>query len=1036
MKVKKLLLLIACFLSFSKLMAQDIQVTGKVLSAANTPLEGTTVSVKGTKVATATDKDGNYKISIPQKGGVLVFSYAGMASQEKSVKAAGTVNITMAASASSLEEVVVVGYGTQKKSVVTGAISSVRAKDLENAPNQRIEQSLQGRTPGVTVFTNSGQPGSPSTVRIRGFTTFGNSNPLWVVDGIVVDAGAIGFINQSDIESIEVLKDAASSAIYGTRAAGGLILITTKKGKQGKLTLSYNGFWGTSAPAKRLDLLNATEYATLMNERSVASGGNVVYTDVSKLGKGTDWQDAIFNTNANRVSHEISLSGGNERSQFFLSMNSWDQEGIVLPKISNYNKKGIRLNSTHKISKFLTIGQTFGFTHVIASGIGNTNSEYGGPLSSAINLDPTTPLIETDPALIAVAPYNQTGVIKADNGFPYGISSKVGQEMTNPLAYERTKYGNYGWSDDFVGNAYLEFNFAKYFKFKSLIGGKLAYWGDQNFTPVYYLNATNNTLRNSFGKSNNNVLNWTFENTLTFEKKFGDHGLTVLLGQGAYVDNQLGGGQAITVFDLPIDNWQDASFNFPVTEENRTSGAYNFRSHRLSSLFTRINYNYKEKYLFTGIYRRDGSTRFGKNYKYADFPGASIGWNIYKEDFWPSNKYVNSLKLRGGYGKTGNDANINEYQYLSTVSGGFNYTLGSGSGIITGYSPTTLDNPNLKWEQTGQTNIGFDALLLNSLTFTFDWYNKKTTGILRPVKVPGYVGVSESPAGNVADMKNTGIELSLGWNKKIGDFQFNVAANMATVKNKVLYVAADTNFIVGDAGFQSMGAVTRTQVGHSYNEFWGYQTAGIFQNQAEINAYVDKNNSLIQPDAHPGDFRWVDANGDGKINDLDKVFLGSNLPKVTFGFTVNVSYKGFDLMVFGQGAAGNKIFQGLRRLDIQTANYQTKAMSRWHGEGTSNDFPRLTNDDVNGNFSKMSDFYLEKGDYFRLKLVQLGYNVKHRIFEKIGLTKLRPYITAENLLTFTKYTGYDPEVGGGIFGVDKGFYPQARTFIIGVQVQF
>jgi len=626
-------------------------------------------------------------------------------------------------------------------------------------------------------------------------------------------------------------------------------------------------------------------------------------------------------------------------------------------------------------------------------------------------------------------------VIRDANGNPYGISTIVGQEMTNPLAYAKTRLGQYGWSDNIVGNAYLEAAITKDLIVRSSGGAKLAFWGSQGFNPVFYLSATNSGLKNNIYKNNSNVFNWNVENTITYSKKISDHSFTVLLGQGAYVDN-IGGSSSVTLFNLPITSYKDASFSFNIPDAtNRVGGASDFTEHKLTSLFARLNYNYKEKYLFTGIYRRDGSTRFGLNNKFGVFPSFSLGWVVSKEEFWKSNNIVNQLKIRGGYGVVGNDA-IRDFGYLATVGGGFNYTIGNTGQITTGYAPASLDNPDLRWEETSQANIGFEALVINSLNVTVDYYQKKTSGILRPITIPGYVGASSSPVGNIADMENTGLEVELGYRKNFGELNFSANGNIAYLKNKVTYVASDANYITGDASFQSMGAVTRTQAGESYNSFYGFKTAGIFQNMAEINANTNSTGGLIQPGARPGDFRWVDTDGNGVITDLDKTFLGTSLPKYTFGLTLNFDYKGFDFMVFAQGVAGNKIFQGLRRLDINNSNWQTITLSRWTAEGTSNTYPRITSNDSNENFGKMSDFYLEKGDYIRLKVVQLGYSLPNSLFSKIGVSKLRVYVSAENLLTLTKYTGYDPEIGGGVFGIDKGVYPQARSLMLGVQLQF
>jgi TonB-dependent starch-binding outer membrane protein SusC len=1038
----KIALLLSCIvlLFFSQTHAQNLPVTGKVTNKTNGEvLAGASVRVKGSQVGTTTDANGSFKITVPSASSVLEVTYSGMVDQEVPIVAGTTdYNIQLDAKSGSLNEVVVVGYGTQRRANVTGSISSVKAKDLENVPNGRIEQALQGRVSGVTILQNSGQPGSSSTIRVRGITTFNNNNPLWVVDGVVVDQGGIGYLNQSDIESIEVLKDAASSAIYGTRAATGVILVTTKKGKAGKLTVAYNGFYGVSAPAKMVDVLNATQYAVLRNESSVAAGKPLVFSDVASLGTGTDWQKAIFNNSARRYLHEVSLSGGSEKSTFYFSAGIQNQEGIVASDISNYNKINIRLNSNHKISDIFSFGQTLGYTRQKAMGLGNTNSEFGGPLSSAINLDPITPLAVTN---IAAQPnatiYNNTGIIKDANGNPYGISNYVGQEMTNPVAYIQTRLGQYGWSDDIVGNAYLEATPLKGLKIRSSLGIKKAYWGNIGFTPLYYLSSTVSTNKNSYNKGENRVFNWNVENTITYNRKFGDHDVTVLLGQGAYVDN-IGGNVGMTFFNLPVSDYRDASFRFDVGLANRDGYAGDNIEHKLSSLFSRVYYSYLDRYLFSAIVRRDGSTKFGINKKYGYFPSFSTGWNIDREAFWPTNNVVNSLKLKGGYGIVGNDA-ITDFGYLSVVNGGYNYSLGTSGVVTTGYTARTLDNQDLHWEETRASDIGFEAQLFRSFNFSATWFNKKTVGILGEVVIPGYVGVSANPVGNVSDMKNTGVELELGYRNHFGKLNFSVNGNASYLKNTVTYVSATSDFLPGGAGFQSMNNVTRVQVGHSYNSFWGYKNLGVFQNEEEIQNYKNKAGGLIQPNARPGDFKWADLNDDGKItigSDVDKTFLGSNIPKYTFGFTLNMDYGGFDFMLFAQGVAGNKIFQGLRRLDILTANYPVKAMGRWHGEGTSTDYPRLTDSDPNGNFSNMSDFYLEDGDYLRLKVVQLGYTLPNRLFSKIGISKFRVYVTSENLFTLTRYTGYDPEVGGGIFGIDKGQYPQPRSILGGVQLSF
>lgn len=1030
-------MLCICWLPFV-LSAQTLQVGGKVTAASDgLPLPGVTVTVQGTSIATSTNDDGDYNITVPQAGAVLVFHQIGMVSQSITVTASGTINVQLEEDLSLLEEVVVVGYGTQKKSVVTGAISSVKASDLETMPINRIEQALQGRTSGLTIASSSGQPGSDATIRVRGITSFGNNNPLWVVDGVVVDAGGIGFLNQSDIESIEVLKDASSQAIYGARAAAGVILVTTKKGQAGSIRMNYNTFYGTSAPARKLSLLNATEYATLRNEAVLGKKipDPIPFPNPQSYGEGTDWQDLIFNNNAQRHNHEFSLSGGNEKSTFYASFGYLDQQGIVMTDISNYSRTNIRLNSEHKVASWLKIGQNLGYSHEKSIGLGNTNSEFGGPLSSAINLDPITRAVITDPAEAAGEPYASNPVVRDAAGNPYGISRIVAQEMTNPLAYMQTRLGNNGSSDNIVGNVYIEVSPIEGLVLRSTFGAKLSFWGSENFTPIFYLNPTTISSQTSFHRGLNRGFDWNLENTVSYTRSFGDHNLTGLLGQGAYLDNQ-GRGLDVTYFNVPVDNFDDASLNYNVPTEDRNSSGWEAPGHAVSSLFARLNYNYQEKYMFEGLIRRDGSSRFGSDNLYGYFPSFSLGWMVTREDFLLNHDHINSLKIRGGYGVVGND-NIGDFAFLSTIGSGRNYAFGTSGSYLVGYSPNAPSNPGLRWEQTSQTNIGFDMVFMRNFTMTFDWYQKLTTDLLQNPRIPAYIGAISNPAANVADMRNRGVELELGYQNRFGEVDFSVNGNLSYLQNEITNLGQGIEFLSGGEGFHATNyPITRTAVGEAYNSFYGFQTLGIFQNQAQIDSYVNSAGTLIQPNARPGDFIWQDTDGDGQITENDRTFIGDPTPNWAFGATVNVAYKGFDALVFGQGVAGNKIFQGLRRLDITTANYQTAALGRWTGEGTSNSYPRLADDDPNANFTSPSNFYLEDGSYFRLKVVQLGYSLPSNTTQKMGLQRIRLYLMAENLLTLTNYTGYDPEIGGGVMSIDRGIYPQARSFMIGLNVGF
>ncbi len=1029
-------LLLSCFLflgASTLLFAQKTyKLTGKVIDNQGVTIPGATVLIKGTSTGTSTDLDGAFELGSPDQSTTLVISFVGSETKEIKVTAGIPVTVTLESKTFGLSELVVVGYGTQKKSVVTGAISSVKAKDLENMPIGRLEQALQGRTSGLTIAASSGQPGSASTVRIRGVTTINDSDPLYVVDGVVVDVGGIDYLNAADVESIEVLKDAASCAIYGARAANGVILVTTKKGQAGSLRVNYSAYIGTQAPAKKLDLLNATEYATLQNEASVNAGLGIKFEKPESLGEGTDWQDAIFNKKAGIQNHEISVSGGNDRSTFYTSFGYFDQEGIVASSISNYNRINLRLNSNHKINDWLRFGNNFGYSHIKSKGSLNTNSEFGGPLASAINLDPITPLVITNDSIANTSLYKDHAVIRDANGRPYAISSNVGQEMTNPLAYIQTQQGNYGWSDNFVGNIFAEIEPIKGLKLKSDIGTKLAFWGGESFSPIFYLNTATSNPNTSYSRNENKGLFWSLENTASYTRSFGSHNMTALIGTTASVNNSRGIG--VTYQNIPVSTFEEASMNYNVATADKTSYGWEDPDYKISSLFARLTYNYSEKYLFTGIIRRDGSSRFGSNNKFGVFPSASIGWVASRENFWPENNVVNSLKIRASYGVTGNDK-IGNFKYLSTISGGRNYTFGNEFNLI-GYSPNAPANPDLRWEQTIQTDLGFEATILEYFTMVFDVYKKNTEGMLQPIDLPGYIGAEEPPTGNVASMTNKGFELELGYRKQLGGIELEVKGNTSYVINEVTDLGNKDYWT--RASFQaSQYEISRLTVGQPVGAFYGFEVLGVFKKQSEILGYTDPNTgNLIQPNAKLGDFKFADLNNDGKINGEDRTFIGDPTPTWSFGLSASAAYKGFDIMLFGQGVSGNQIFNGLRRLDISGSNWTTEALNRWTPENPFTDFPHLVEKDPNKNFSSPSSFHLSNGSYLRIKTFQLGYSFPVAMISKVGLQKIRIYVSSNNLLTITKYKGFDPEIGGGSYGIDRGIYPQARSFMAGVDVTF
>ncbi|MEO0044504.1 MAG: hypothetical protein RL329_3952, partial [Bacteroidota bacterium] len=992
---------------------------------------------KGTTNGALTDVEGNYTINVKdRKTAILLISFIGYEPKEIAVNDAQNIDIELV-SGKELDELVVVGYGTQRKAVVTGAIAKVKGSDLENMPVPRIEQSLLGRTAGVRVTTGSGQPGEGATVRIRGTTSINNSEPLYVVDGIPV-TGGIDYLNQADVESIEVLKDAASAAIYGARAASGVILVTTKQGKDGKTAVTYNAYWGQQAPTRKLALLNAKEYGTLMNEASVASKGAILFPDPAALGTGTDWQDAVFNKSAPMQNHELGISVGNAKSQYYASFGYYNQTGIVASPQSQWERFSIRLNSNHQLNRYVKMGTTMGYSKINGKS-SSTNNEYGGVLSRAVNMDPITTLIESDPATLNSTIFKNFAVVKNELGQPYGISKYVSSEILNPVAATAVNQGG-GWSDKVVGNLFVEVEPITNLKFRSSFGSDLAFWGGDGFRPIYYLNASNRNDITSYNRTQSRGLYWVWGNTVSYSKNFNEkHHFSALLGTTA--EKSRGENIGGSVQNMPVSNIKDASLNFSSVQIDQNFGGYEYQGALLSYL-SRVNYDYDGKYMLTALMRIDGSPKFGTNNKFGRFPSVSAGWVVSEEGFLKSVKPINFLKIRGSWGVNGNDQ-IGDFKYVSTVGGGRNYTFGNLDKLFNGISPNAIANPDLKWEETTQTNLGFDAKLFKHLTVTLDIFQKNTAGMLLDIRVPSYVG-NAGPVGNVAKLENRGVELELGYEQKVGKVVFNLVSNLSYIRNKITDLGPDKKFLAGQTFSPQNLEIQRTVVGEPLGIFYGYKTQGIFQNQGEVAAYKNKDGVVIQPSAKPGDFRFADLNGDGIINAEDRTKIGDPTPSLTYGFNFSVAYSGFDLLLFGQGVSGNQIFKATRRFDLQMANMTADALGRWTGEGSSTTYPRLVMDDPNKNFSRSSDFYVENGAFFRIKTLQLGYTLPY--VSKAGFTKARIYVSANNLATFTKYSGIDPEIGaggpsgsvreGGSYGVDRGFYPQARSFLFGLSAAF
>ncbi|TDO01221.1 SusC/RagA family TonB-linked outer membrane protein [Sunxiuqinia elliptica] len=1044
--MKRVLFFLCCSFFSLSLLAQDITVSGTVTAKEDgQPLPGVSVVIQGTTIGTITDFDGNYALGVPADG-ILEFSYIGMKSQTVVVDGKSVIDVVLAEDYTDLDEIVVVGYGVQKKSVVTAAISSVSSEELENSTPTRIEDVMKGRVSGVQITQSSGQPGSDSKVRIRGIGTINNSEPLYIVDGMAV-GGGISYLNPTDIESVEVLKDAASAAVYGARAANGVILITTKKGKSGKASINYDFSYGWQNPWKKKSVLNAKEYMTIINEAELNDNNAPRYSQeqIAGAGAGTDWQDETFNYDAPVQSHQISITGGTDDVTYFVSFGYLNQEGIVGGNYgrSNYERYSIRSNTTYNVFEadrsFLNnikVGVNAGYSRVLSSGI-ETNSEYGSVLGSALTFNPLVPVYAEDPD--AVLAQHPTAVTDK-NGKVFSIPPAGFQEIANPVAMLNAPTGGQDNEDKFVSTFWGEINLIEGLKFKSSYGIDLAFWGADGYEFEHFLATQGKDLTQSHVYSNmHRGFVWQLENTLTYNKIFKEkHSLTVLLGQSAqeYKVRHLYGDD----YDLLESDPNKANIDYaiaPPTEGRVAGGTGGFSNETLASYFGRVDYNYDERYMFQATVRRDGSSSFGPNNKWAVFPSFSVGWNVTNEAFMENlPDWFNYLKLRASWGTNGNNR-IGNFSYTSLMDGNQNYYFGAGDDMYMQYgsSPSKLANADVKWEESEQIDLGFDTRFFDSaLSFGFDYFKKTTNGMLIDQPIPGYVGKG-APIANAGDMENSGLEFELGYRGSAGDFSYSISANATYLKNKLIDMGNDSGeAIYESAGASGVGSYVKGMNGEVFPYFYGYQTDGLIQNQAEADAY----NSMYGENARPGDVRFVDLNGDESITDDDKTKIGKGMPDWTYGLTVGAEWKQFDFNMFWQGSLGNDIFDFSQRGDIPAMNRPSWILDRWTGEGTSNSIPRMTNQNSNRNW-RSSDLYIKDGSYARLKNIQLGYSLPSSLLQKAAISRLRVFVSAENLVTITDYDGFDPEIASGGYttiGIDRGIYPQSRTIIIGANITF
>jgi TonB-dependent starch-binding outer membrane protein SusC len=1021
------------------LMAQKHTVTGVVTDANdNTGIPGVTVFEKGTTNGTITNVDGQFTIPVTSDKDTLVFSYIGYKKMEIPINGRTIIDVFMESTQTELDEVVVIGYGTQKKKVVTGAIATVNSDQIEKIPVLRVEQAMQGQTAGVQVTQMSGQPGEAPTVRIRGTGTTMDSNPLYVVDGMVV--GGIDYLNPGDIQSIDVLKDAASAAIYGARAANGVVLITTKTGSAGKMSLNFSTYYGIQNVGQTIDMMNADQYRMLMNE-GARNANQTEPFDLNEIpNANTDWQELMFTKNAPMMNYDLSISGGSDKATYASSVSYFSQQGIIGGEKSEFDRLTARLNGDVKATNWFTFGSDLAYSNIFRKGIAS-NGSFNTAYSSALNLDPLTPLYETDTANLSKPPFANQPVVTTPDGRVYGISGYwdsalnswkeyVGAEVVNPLALLEMQTGETR-VDKFVGNIFAEITFIEGLKFRSSLGSDLAYVNYDTYTPLYYLNgAQSNTDKTTVYKSVERYFNWQWENTLSYSKKIQDHNFSALVGTTAKEDNyeNLNGFNA----DVPLTDPDNVYLNMATDSAWRAYGGAS--NYGLFSMFGRVTYDYKSRYAFTGIIRRDGSSRFGPNNRYGWFPSLGVSWLLTEENFMPKLGPVDFLKLRASWGINGNDR-IGDYQYVSTIDKSRGYIFGGGS--QTGASPGYIENADIKWEESEQIDVALDAgLFSNRLTVTVDYYVKNTKDLLETIEIPGYVG-NNAPVANIGSVQNKGVEMSVNWRHYLKKLHYYAGVNAAYNKNKMTKIGNEQGYLWGSS-WAIAGPVERCEEGLPIAYFYGYKTDGIFQNEAEVWQHYGSDGLPLQPNAKPGDVRFVDVNGDNKIDEKDRTYIGNPTPEWTLGINGGIDYMNFDLSFLFTGAFGHQIFNGAQRQDLLYTNRPVSALDRWTGEGTSNEIPRYTWSDVNNNY-RVSDLYIENGNYLRLKNLQIGYTLPKKFLERIKSTSWRFYVSAENLITITGYTGADPEIGAMSsldIGIDRGMYPAAVTFRFGTSVSF
>ena len=1008
-------------------------VVGKVIGTDQEPVIGATVQEQSSKIGVITNVDGQFTIKVASRNAVLQITYVGMKTENVEVKGRSQLNVVLQEETELLDEVVVVGYGVQKKKLVTGATVQVKGDNIAKLNTVNALGALQSQTPGVNITQSSGMPGEGFKVTIRGLGTTGSASPLYIIDGVT--GGDINSLNPTDIESIDVLKDAASAAIYGSRAANGVILVTTKQGRIGKPEISYDGYYGIQNVYRIPDVLNAKEYAMIMSEARMMDGlpdynyaSLVPDWEAIKNGtwEGTNWLEEARNENAPIQNHALNVTGGTEQSVYSIGLAYTSQEGTIgVPAEPKYKRYSVRVNSEHTLYKkgkldIIKLGENMSYSYSEKNGIA-IGDTWSNDIRDMLNASPFLPN-------------------KDEKGnYHYAIPWE-GREA-NPIGKMDYVNGqNLSKSHFLQGNVFATIQPITGLKLRSSFGYTFSADNYRSFVPAYKLSSNVFEDNNAVSQSMSMGGSLMWENTLTYDFKLKKHGINVLLGQSLEkhgIGDSMDGSNINSIFNDFKHAYLD---NTPLITNRTTLGGSPWGESQLASFFGRVNYDYANKYMATVVMRMDGSSNFARGHRWGYFPSVSAGWVVSEETFMePTKAWLDFLKIRASWGQNGNQ-DIDPFQYLATIRfKDADYSFGPDkSSLSSGAYPDILPNEGVTWETSEQIDLGIDAYFLDSrLRMNFDYYIKNTKDWLVAAPVLDIYG-TKAPFINGGDVQNKGVELSLNWNDRVGDFQYGATINLTHNKNEVTRIANSEGIIHGDPDILSNQTteVYRAQVGYPIGYFYGYSTAGIFQTEEEIANY--KGAKL--EGTKPGDVIWVDHNKNGVIDEGDQDMIGNPHPDVNLGLSLNASYKGFDISMTMTGVFGNQIMKSYRSyVDLTRQNYTSDIFGRWHGEGTSNKLPRLTSG-THSNWQYNSDLYMENGDYIRMQNITIGYDFK-KLFKSLPLKQLRLYVAAQNLFTITGYSGMDPEIGYGghhdwVSGIDLGFYPSPRTYMIGANIKF